>query len=319
MLESRFLTDGYNMGDKHETTDKVQKMYTQFPFPDIDCRMDYGLKILRFLKGLEKKRPDFWRSAKVMEAGCGTGNTLNHLAEIFPKATFLGVDLTPASLQKAKKKAENMRLQNIKFQQENILKLDLEEKKFDVILCIGVLHHTADMAQGIRRLKAHLADDGVLILWLYGKYGRFRLNLNQRFFDILLNSVSNFHEKVEVVKTVLALANKKDISCHLNVHLPEIENDWEKSVEFIMKEPQWLVDQFLHVNEKVVDMEDILALADGANLRMIKWFNVKNDLAGYIDDARVQSLYEKLEDRKKLLVKDLLLKPDYYTVALEKE
>ena len=252
------------MNNKNEITDKVQKMYTQFPFPDVDCRMDYGLIILRFLKGLEKKRPGFWQSAKVMEAGCGTGNTLNHLAEIFPKASFQGVDLTPASLEKAQEKARSMELKNIKFQQENILKLNLEEKKFDVILCIGVLHHTADMMEGIKRLKAHLADDGVLILWLYGKHGRYRLNLNQRFFDLLLADVND-------------------------------------------------------LSEKVVDMEDILALADGANLRMTKWFNVKNDLSGYIDDARVQSLYEKLGDRDQLLVKDLLLKPDYYTVALEKE
>ena len=307
------------MNNKNKITDKVKEMYTQFPFPDVDCRMDYGLTILRFLKGLEKKRSDFWQSAKVMEAGCGTGNTLNHLAEIFPKASFLGVDLTPASLEKAKKKAESMELKNIQFQQENILELDLEEKKFDVILCIGVLHHTADMMQGIKRLKAHLVDDGVLILWLYGKYGRFRLNLNQRFFDLLLNSVEDLSEKVAIAKTVLTLADKKDMSCHLNVHSPEIENNWEKTLEFVMKEPQWLVDQFLHVNEKVVDMEDILALADEANLRLIKWFNVKTDLEGYINDKRVQSLYEKLGDREKLLVKDLLLKPDYYTVALEKD
>ena len=175
------------------------------------------------------------------------------------------------------------------------------------------------MMQGIKRLKAHLVDDGVLILWLYGKYGRFRLNLNQRFFDLLLNSVEDLSEKVAIAKTVLTLADKKDMSCHLNVHSPEIENNWEKTLEFVMKEPQWLVDQFLHVNEKVVDMEDILALADGANLRLIKWFNVKTDLEGYINDKRVQSLYEKLGDREKLLVKDLLLKPDYYTVALEKD
>lgn len=305
------------MKQNKDITENVRKMYTQFPFPDVDCRMDYGILILRFLKGLEKKRSDFWQSAKVLEAGCGTGNTLNHLAEIFPKASFTGIDLTPASLEKAKKTAESMNLNNIVFQQENILKMDLKEKKYQVILCIGVLHHTADMTEGIKRLRAHLADDGVLILWLYGKYGRFRLNLNQRFFDLLLANVKDLNEKVEIVKTVLKLADKKDMSCHLNVHSPKIENDWEKTLKFIIEEPQWLVDQFLHVNEKVVDMEDILTLADRANMRMTKWFNVKTDLNGYINNDRVQSLYEKLGDREKLIVKDLLLKPDYYTVALE--
>ena len=110
---------------------------------------------------------------------------------------------------------------------------------------------------------------------------------------------------------------EKDISCHLNVHDPEIENNWQKTLEFIQRESQWLVDQFFHVNEKVVDIEEIQSLAECAEMRITRWFNVKENLSDYIDDDRVESLYNNLQERDQLIVKDLLLKPDYYTVGLE--
>lgn len=55
------------------------------------------------------------------------------------KSNLPRADLTPATLQKAKKKAENMRLQKIKFQQKNTLKLDLEEKNL-MWFCVLVFY-----------------------------------------------------------------------------------------------------------------------------------------------------------------------------------
>ena len=85
-------------------TNDVQEMYMQYPFPDIDYQIDYGLSILRFLSGLRKRREDFWVGARVLEAGCGTGNTLGQLAKHFRQARFLGVDFSQNSLEKAERK-----------------------------------------------------------------------------------------------------------------------------------------------------------------------------------------------------------------------
>lgn len=306
------------MADNQDVTKQVREMYTKYPFPNIDYRMDYGLAILRFLSKLQDTKPGFWQTAKVMEAGCGTGNTLNHLAKIFQKASFLGVDLTPASLQKAEQQKKKMGLTNINFMEGNLLELDLKDKDFDIILCIGVLHHTADMKKSILRLKEHLAEDGILLLWLYGKYGRFRLNLNQRLFSILFDKVTDLQERVDIASEILTSVDKEYVKCHFNVPFSEIENDWGKSLDFIQAEPQWLVDQFLHVNEKVVNMDDILALTEYAGLKLTHWLNVKGHLNDYADSNKAGELFDKLDRKEKLIVIDLLIKPDYYTVILEK-
>lgn len=299
-------------------TNTVQEMYIHYPFPDIDYQVDYGLSILRFLTNLKKRRQDFWGNAKVLEAGCGTGNTLNQLAKHFQSAHFLGVDFSSKSLEKAEKKRAEIGLNNIEFRNVNILDMNLEEKSFDVVLCIGVLHHLADMQEGLKRLVDHLAEDGIILLWLYGKYGRFRLNLNQRFFSILLQNHEKLEDKIDIVKKVLTKASEKHVACHFNVPYTEIEDVFLKSLEFIVDHPQWLVDQFLHANEIVLDMEDILKLISTANLRLLEWLNVNQNITAYINDADVAKPFSELNKSDKLLCLDLLLKPNYYTIALEK-
>src|SRR5207249_4675480 len=150
------------------------------------------------------------------------------------------------------------------------LTMDLKEK-FDVILNIGVLHHLADMQKGLHNLAAHLADSGYLVLWLYGTYGRFRLNLNQRMFRLLLGQVDEMPTKVALAKRALSSFPSDYIQRHFNAPTSVAENDWEKTLAFAFENEAWLVDQFLHVNEKVVNMDDILALLATENLEMIEW------------------------------------------------
>jgi SAM-dependent methyltransferase len=189
--------------------------------------------------------------------------------------------------------------------------MNLEEKPFDVVLCIGVLHHLPDMQTGLERLVDHLTEDGVILLWLYGKDGRFRLNLNQRFFSILLQRHEKLEDRIDIVKKVLTKANGKYVSCHFNVPYSEIEDDFSKSLEFIFEHPQWLVDQFLPATEIVVDMEDIITLAGNAKLQLLKWLNVNQDIAAYVNDSDVAGAFSELNQRDKLLCLDLLLKPNY--------
>lgn len=297
-------------------TDRVREMYMRYPFPDADYNMDYGFAIFRYLKSLSNKRPDFWENAAIIEAGCGTGNTMCQLSRHFPSASFTGVDLTPASLAKAEARRAQLGLNNLAFQEGNILSLDLG-RKFDVVMCIGVLHHLADMQVGIERLRAHMAPGGVMLLWLYGKHGRYRLNLNQRMFDILLRDVQSLDRKVELAEAMLTEAATSHVTCHFNVPSSAIEDNWEQSLDYALKHPQWLVDQFLHVNEKVVDMEDILALAKHAGLRLTRWIGVEQDLGHYVSNKDLIKLFDGKSETDKLVCLDMLLKPNYYTVVLE--
>ncbi len=46
------------------------------------------------------------------------------------------------------------------------------ERRFDLIVCTGVLHHLADPDAGLRALRSVLKPDGAMYLMVYAPYGR---------------------------------------------------------------------------------------------------------------------------------------------------
>jgi SAM-dependent methyltransferase len=299
-------------------TGQVRELYSQYPFPNADYRMDYGLHLLRFFsQAAPAGRRSFLEGAKVLDAGCGTGNALVQLAAQFPSGRFWGVDLTPASVEIARAHAARRGLTNISFQVDNILTMDLAQG-FDVVISLGVLHHTADMACGIKNLGKHLRDGGYLVLWLYGTYGRFRLNLNQAMFRLLFQNVDSLGRKVALAKRALASLPRPLVACHFNVPRSEIEDDFDRSLEFAFENEVWLVDQFLHVNEQTVNMEEILALLDQGGLRLVRWLSVSEDISSYTEDEDIRAIFRGLDPRSQLLVLDLLIKPKYYLVVAQR-
>ncbi len=299
-------------------TEEVKSLYSQYPFPDSEYQLGYILKILHYFARLPAPagKSSFFEGASVLDAGCGTGTTITLLARLQPKAEALGVDLTPASLAIAEANREKLGLTNLRFREGNILDMDLG-KKFDVILSLGVLHHLADMAAGLSNLARHLKDEGVVLLWLYGKFGRQRLNLNQRFLRVLLQDEPVLANKVRLAREVLASFPQELVECRFN--LPELakENDFKAALEYVLKNDVWLVDQFLHVHEQTVAFEDVLTLLEQAGLALDEWIG-GGSLADYTQNSELLTLYEQLSPRDKLIAMDLLLKPSHYVVAARK-
>ena len=299
-------------------TQEVQNLYTQYPFPNADYRIEYGIHLLRyFSEDAPKGKKSLLENANVLDAGCGTGNAVSRLAKQFSPSRFTAVDLTPASLEVARQNAAKLGATNITFRNENLLTMDLGQT-FDVIQNMGVLHHLSDMSAGIKNLAKHLDKNGRLILWLYGTYGRFRLNLNQAMFRILFKNVDSLPQKVDLAKRALTTFPREWTTCHFNAPTTKIEDDFDKSLEFAFQNEAWLVDQFLHVNEKTVNMEDILKLFDAAGLQLSRWLLVSQDLESYTSDPDLIKIYRELEPRDKLLFLDLLVKPNYYLVVARK-
>ena len=307
------------MSEKDKLTQSIFEMYQEYPFPDINYKMDYSLPLIRFLNNNAKEgKKNLLDGANILEAGCGTGNTIIKLAETCSTGSFTGVDMTINSLKIAKKNSEIKNLKNLKFQEQNILNLDLG-KKFNVIFCIGVLHHLADMQKGMQSLVNHLEDDGHLIMWLYGKDGRFKLNLNQRMLSVLFQNESSLKKKVELTKIILKNESNKYLDCHFNVPDSKIEDKWSEGVEFLLKNDNWIVDQFLHYNEKVVDMRDIYELNRLFNLEIVEWLGTSMDIKKYVPEESIQSVFSELSIKDKHLVLDDLLKPKYYFLVLKKK
>lgn len=104
------------------------------------------------------------RGKTVLDAGCGGGHHLRLVAACAKEV--VGVDLNCAALA-----AERCRdLPNVSTVEGDVATMDLG-RQFDVVYCIGVLHHTDDPGAAFRNLARHVRPGGRLIVWVYSHEG----------------------------------------------------------------------------------------------------------------------------------------------------
>ncbi|MDX2222700.1 MAG: class I SAM-dependent methyltransferase, partial [Rhodospirillaceae bacterium] len=105
-------------------------------------------------------------------AGCGTGQGAVGLALQFPQAEVFAVDLSRASLAYAQHMADRLAPGRIAFAVGDLLSIDRLGREFDLIECVGVLHHMAEPAAGLAALASVLRPGGTMKLGLYSERGR---------------------------------------------------------------------------------------------------------------------------------------------------
>lgn len=120
----------------------------------------YATKSLAYYDGL---RMDILpllpnHSKKVLEIGCGTGNTLVSLKEMGYCDWTCGVDLFDNAVESAKSKLDNVYQGNI----EEML-LPLDAGSIDVVLCLDVLEHLVDPQKVLAYLHTLLTPGGMII------------------------------------------------------------------------------------------------------------------------------------------------------------
>jgi 2-polyprenyl-3-methyl-5-hydroxy-6-metoxy-1,4-benzoquinol methylase/tetratricopeptide (TPR) repeat protein len=108
----------------------------------------------------------------ILIAGCGTGLHAVQIAQVYPNARLLGVDVSLTSLAYARRKTRELGLRNIEYAQADILELGTIDRTFDSIESVGVLHHLAEPTAGWRVLVSLLRPGGTMRIGLYSNLGR---------------------------------------------------------------------------------------------------------------------------------------------------
>jgi SAM-dependent methyltransferase len=117
----------------------------------------------------------------ILIAGAGTGRQAIEVARQFSHSRVLAVDLSRTALAYARRKSDELGVNNIDYGQANILEIDALNRRFDVIYAAGILHHLADPFAGWRRLLAILAPGGFMNIGLYSERAREDIVAAQRF------------------------------------------------------------------------------------------------------------------------------------------
>lgn len=100
------------------------------------------------------------KSKKIIEIGCGYGQIL-YLLKTRGFKNLTGLDLNKQAISFIKKE-----FKFIKAFYGSALKIDIK-KKYDIVLCNGVLHHTNSLKKGIKEIKKISKNNGKIVLGIY--------------------------------------------------------------------------------------------------------------------------------------------------------
>ena len=167
--EAQFKTVLPVLGDiTDEVSSKVRDQYEVSPYPrwvNLGLRLKPApiSKVVEEikLKLFDDKIKDI-QSPNILIAGCGTGQHSIGTAARFKGSKVLAIDLSLSSLSYAKRKTEELGIQNIDYMQADILDLGKLGRQFDIVESAGVLHHMDDPLAGWRVLTDCLKPGGLM-------------------------------------------------------------------------------------------------------------------------------------------------------------
>jgi len=233
----------------NQISSKVRDQYEDNPYPrwvntGLSIKPTTFSKISKNLKlRLNDKRIFDIEAPNILIAGCGTGQQAIYKASEFKNAKILAVDLSLSSLAYAKRKTNELGIQNIDYMQADILDLSKLNKKFDIIYCSGVLHHMDQPMDGWRSLKNCLEEGGVMNIGLYSNLARKHIvkirkelkqleigsddNAIRSFRSDLMSSAEGHHKKIRTSSNFYSLSEIRDLLFHVKEHrftIPEIKD-----------------------------------------------------------------------------------------------
>ena len=183
-------------------TKKVKDFYEQYPYPNqrvcenkslINTRQKDVMKNILSTVELSILELD---GLCVLDAGCGTGEKA-----LFCKmhgADVDAFDLSNTSIRIAKENSERMKI-DVNYFQGDFAEVRLE-KKYDLILAIGTLHHSSDPMGNFEILVKHLKKNGRIALGLYNLYGRLGCRVHRKILGSGKKNTNEILKKVGVEK-----------------------------------------------------------------------------------------------------------------------
>ena len=150
---------------------QVMRQYEENPYPRWTVN---PLSVFAADQARGKTVPPAERQAEldILIAGCGTGLHAIQIAQVYPNARLLAIDISLPSLAYARRKTRELGLRNIEYAQADILELGAIGRTFDRIESVGVLHHLAEPAAGWRVLVSLLRPGGRMRIGLYSNLAR---------------------------------------------------------------------------------------------------------------------------------------------------
>ncbi|HBL14505.1 MAG TPA: SAM-dependent methyltransferase [Cyanobacteria bacterium UBA11162] len=274
----------------HDTSAAVERLYNTYPFPPeplldepppgYNWRWNW-LAAYSFCTGQKPLKQDI----RILDAGCGTGVGTEYLVHLNPEASVVGIDLSAGALDVAKERCRRSGADRVQFHHLSLYEVEQLEGEFDLINCVGVLHHLPDPIRGIQALAGKLAPGGLMHIFVYAELGRWEIQLMQKAIALLQGDKrGDYQDGVKVGRQLFE-------------SLPENNRIVKREKERWSWENQRdanFADMYVHPQEIDYNIETLFELIDASGLEFIGFSN-----PSYWELGRLVGKNEELLERAK--------------------
>ena len=139
-------------------------------FDDDDFAEEYARRHQKMAEGLgreyaRKLLARGFREGRILDAGCGFGATNILLAQAFPEAELVGIDLSDPLLRLAGLRAQEAGLtERVKFAKADVHQIPYDDNSFDVVISANMVHLVAEPVRMLDEIERVLSPSGHLFI-----------------------------------------------------------------------------------------------------------------------------------------------------------
>lgn len=193
--------------------ESVKQFYDQLQFPGHYTAQQLAYHRNEILNGyLDQIDTQIMPGQQVLDIGCGTGLISNLFADRYPSSNFTALDFAD-SINYAEQFAQEHDIKNVKYIKQDFMTFH-SRRKFDLIICQGVLHHMPNYHWASAKIDQLLKPGGRLVLAVYHPWGK----IIKKFFKInYKNTILYRDQELVPYETAFNLAQVKALFPRLNL------------------------------------------------------------------------------------------------------
>lgn len=292
------------METSQETSKAVQRLYDTYPFPPeplldepppgYNWRWNW-LAAYNFCTGQKPNRQDI----RILDAGCGTGVGTEYLVHLNPEASVVGIDLSAGALDVAKERCRRSGADRVEFHHLSLYDAHQLDGEFELINCVGVLHHLPDPIRGIQSLAPKLAPGGLMHIFVYAELGRWEIQLMQKAIALLQGEQrGDYRDGVQLGRQIFAALPENNRLVKREKERWSLEN--QRDANF--------ADMYVHPQEIDYNIDTLFELIDASGLEFIGFSNPRNwDLERLLGaKPELMQRAQDLSDRQRYRLIELL-------------
>jgi 2-polyprenyl-3-methyl-5-hydroxy-6-metoxy-1,4-benzoquinol methylase len=207
---------------------------------------------------------------RILDAGCGTGVGTEYLVYLNPQAQVIGIDLSTSALKIAQERCDRSQValtpnatSRVTFQPLSLYDVGQLPGEFNLINCVGVLHHLPDPIRGIQALASKLAPGGLMHIFVYAELGRWEIQLMQQAIALLQTDTSDYRDGVTVGRQLFASLPENNRLVKREQERWSLENQRDEC----------FADMYVHPQEIDYSIPTLFELIDAAGLEFLGFSN----------------------------------------------